>query len=146
MSNLGIDDLPERLREIARMDRAACAAALSALPGVTVPPRLRAETFRRLLAYEVQARALGGLTAQERRVLRSIAAGKSSSGSTVAAASPGTHLIREWYGRTYRVEVTEAGYVLDGTTHPSLSAVAKRITGTAWSGPRFFGLKGKRAS
>ena len=146
MSTPGIDDLPERLREIAVMDRAACAAALSALPGVTVPPRLRAETLRRLLAYEVQARALSGLTAQEKRALRSIAAGKSSSGSAVAASSPGTHLVRDWNGRTYRVDVTDAGYLLDGTTYRSLSAVAKRITGTAWSGPRFFGLTGKRSA
>lgn len=146
MSNPRIDDLVERLRQIASMDRATCAAALSALPGVTVPPRLRAETLRRLLAYEMQTRALGGLTAQERRVLRLIAAGKSSSDAAAASATPGTHLVRDWNGRTYRVQVTEAGYVLDGTTYRSLSAVAKRITGTAWSGPRFFGLTGKRAS
>ena len=146
MSNHGIDDLPERLREITRMGRAACAQALSALPGVTVPPRLRAETLRRLLAYELQARALGGLTAQERRALRSIAACKSPCTSAVTSATPGTHLVRDWNGRTYRVEVTETGYVLDGTTYASLSAVAKRITGTAWSGPRFFGLTRKRSA
>ena len=127
MSNPRNDDLVERLRQIASMDRATCAAALSALPGVTVPPRLRAETLRR-------------------RVLRLIAAGKSSSDAAAASATPGTHLVRDWNGRTYRVQVTEAGYVLDGTTYRSLSAVAKRITGTAWSGPRFFGLTGKRAS
>ena len=146
MSNHGIDDLQERLREITKMDRAACAEALSALPGVTVPPRLRAETLRRLLAYKVQARALGGLTARERRVLRSIAAGKPSSDSLAASGTPGTHLIRDWNGRTYRVAVTEAGCVLDGTAYASLSAVAKRITGTAWSGPRFFGLTRKRSA
>ena len=126
------------------MDRAACTAALSALPGVTVPPRLRAETLRRLLAYEIQARTLGGLTAKDKRTLRAIVGGKSD--ATSAAAHVGTHLVREWNGRTYRVEVMESGYVLDGTTYRSLSAVAKRITGTAWSGPRFFGLAGKRST
>ena len=139
-----IDDLPERIEEIATMDRAACAEALAALPGITVPPRLRAETLRRLLAYEVQARTLGGLTAQDRRTLRTVAAGKA--GREAGAASPGTHLVRDWNGRTYRVEVTETGYVLDGITYASLSAVAKRITGAAWSGPRFFGLTGKRSA
>ena len=140
-----IDDLPDRLREIASMDRAACAEALAALPGVTLPPRLRAKALRRLLAYEIQARALGSVTAGERRALRSIATGKSV-GDVAARASPGTHLVREWNGRTYRVEVTDEGYVLDGTTYGSVSAVAKRITGTAWSGPRFFGLSGKRSA
>ena len=141
-----IDDLPVRLEEIATMDRAACVEALAALPGITVPPRLRAETLRRILAYETQARTLGGLTAQERRTLRAVANGKTGREAGVAVASPGTQLIRDWNGRTYRVEVTESGYVLDGTTHTSLSAVAKRITGTAWSGPRFFGLTGKRSA
>lgn len=143
MSWVGIDDLQNRLMEIAKMDRDACAAALSALPGVTVPPRLRAETLRRLLAYESQAKTLGGLTAKEMRTLRSIANGKT--GGTPGAANVGTHLVREWNGRTYRVEVSEAGYVLDGMTYRSLSAVAKRITGTAWSGPRFFGLTRRRS-
>ena len=146
MSGVDINDLPERLREIAAMDRTACAEALAALPGVTVPPRLRAETLRRLLAYETQARALGGLTAQERRTLRAIANGKPGRDASVAVASPGTHLVRDWNGRTYRVQVTETGFVLNGTTYASLSAVAKRITGTAWSGPRFFGLTEKRSA
>ena len=128
------------------MDRAACAEALSALPGVTVPPRLRAETLRRLWAYETQARALGGLTAQERRRLRSVARGERIGKVVVGIVSPGTHLVREWNGRTYRVDVKETGYVLDGTTYASLSAVAKRITGTPWSGPRFFGLTNKRSA
>ena len=145
MSNRGLDDLPERLREIAAMDWSDCVAALSALPGIRVPPRLRAETLRRLLAYEVQARALGGVTAIERRMLRSVASGKPV-GDVSAQATPGTHLGREWNGRTYRVEVTDKGYLLDGTSYASLSAVAKRITGTAWSGPRFFGLTGKRSA
>ena len=128
------------------MDRAACAEALAALPGGTAPPRLRAETLRRLLAYETQARALGGLTAQERRTLRAVANGKAGRDAGVAVASPGAHLVRDWNGRTYRVQVTETGYVLDGATYPSLSAVARRITGTAWSGPRFFGLSAKRSA
>ena len=145
MSGHGIDDLQNRFREIASLDRAACAAELAAMPGLTVPPRLRAETLRRLMAYREQVQALGGLTASERRTLRSIASGKPI-GDVSAQASPGTHLVREWNGRTYRVEVIHNGYVLDGTTYRSLSAVAKRITGTAWSGPRFFGLTGKRSA
>ena len=139
-------DLPDRLWEIASMDRAACAEALSALPGVTPPPRLRAETLRRLLAYEMQTRAFGGLSPKEQRVLKAIAAGRCVSDVGAATASPGTHLVRDWNGRTYRVEVTDEGYVLDGTTYRSLSAVAKRITGTAWSGPRFFGLTSRRSA
>ncbi len=57
MNGQQIDDLPKRLREVASMDRATCAEALTALRGVTLPPRLRAGALRRLLAYELQARA-----------------------------------------------------------------------------------------
>lgn len=56
---------------------------------------------------------------------------------------PGAHLVREWNGRTYQVEVLTDGYRMDGRKWASLSAIAKHITGTAWSGPRFFGLTGK---
>jgi hypothetical protein len=57
-----------------------------------------------------------------------------------AMPSPGSRLLREWNGRMYAVDVLEKGFVMDGRTYRSLSAVAKRITGTDWSGPRFFGL------
>jgi hypothetical protein len=54
--------------------------------------------------------------------------------------SPGSRLLREWNGRMYAVDVLDKGFVMDGKTYRSLSAIAKRITGTDWSGPRFFGL------
>lgn len=54
--------------------------------------------------------------------------------------SPGARLIRDWNGRRYVVEVVEAGFVMDGKVYKSLTAIAYRITGARWSGPRFFGL------
>ena len=53
---------------------------------------------------------------------------------------PGTRLLREWNGRQHFVEVVDKGFVFDGKTYRSLSAIARRITGAHWSGPRFFGL------
>lgn len=53
---------------------------------------------------------------------------------------PGARLIRDWNGRRYVVDVVDTGFVLDGKSYRSLSAIAFRITGTKWSGPRFFGL------
>lgn len=52
----------------------------------------------------------------------------------------GTRLMREWNGRMHVVDVTDQGILFDGRIYGSLSAVAKRITGAHWSGPRFFGL------
>jgi len=56
-------------------------------------------------------------------------------------------LVREWDEREYRVTVTADGmYELDGKRFKSLSAAARHITGTQWSGPKFFGLpQGRRA-
>ena len=53
---------------------------------------------------------------------------------------PGARLLRDWNGRTHVVDVTEAGYLYEGETYRSLSAIARKITGAHWSGPRFFGL------
>jgi hypothetical protein len=44
------------------------------------------------------------------------------------------------------VEASPEGYVLDGKTYTSLSAIARHITGARWSGPRFFGLTRKRCA
>jgi hypothetical protein len=49
-------------------------------------------------------------------------------------------LVREGNGKSHMVEVVEAGFAWQGKTYRSLSAIATLITGTRWSGPRFFGL------
>ncbi len=61
---------------------------------------------------------------------------------TTAALPTGARLVRAWRGRTYEVTVVENGkaFVYDGTTYRSLSRVAEVITGSVWSGPKFFGL------
>ena len=79
-----------------------------------------------------------------RRRLAAVAKGNDRGSSPGPAISAGAHLVREWNGRTYRVEALADGYRMDGRTYRSLSGVARRITGTAWSGPRFFGLVGRR--
>ena len=57
------------------------------------------------------------------------------------SVAPGTVLIREWHGVSHRVTVLKDGVQLRGTRYRSLSAVARKITGSRWSGPRFFGLR-----
>ena len=54
--------------------------------------------------------------------------------------TPGSRLVRDWDSQTHIVDVTSDGYVWHGEVYGSLSAIAKRITGAHWSGPRFFGL------
>jgi hypothetical protein len=52
----------------------------------------------------------------------------------------GSRLVREWKGVVETVEVVEGGFIWKGKTYPNLSAAAFAITGTKWSGPRFFGV------
>ena len=55
--------------------------------------------------------------------------------------SPGTRLMREWQGKVHQVTVLVKGFEHQGKAYSSLSSIAREITGTAWSGPLFFGLK-----
>jgi Protein of unknown function (DUF2924) len=57
--------------------------------------------------------------------------------------TPGARLVREWRGRTHTVTITEDGFEYAGTSYPSLTKIAKKITGAHWSGPRLFGLLGR---
>lgn len=58
----------------------------------------------------------------------------------------GDVLKREWRGTVHRVAVDSHGYTYDGILFGSLSEVARKITGTRWLGPRFFGLERKLVS
>ncbi|TIR60185.1 MAG: DUF2924 domain-containing protein, partial [Mesorhizobium sp.] len=53
---------------------------------------------------------------------------------------PGARLVRDWNGKTHIVDVVEDGFVFEAKVYPSLSSIARKITGAHWSGPRFFGL------
>ena len=122
--------------EIEALDRAACLNHWREAFERSPPKHLSVPFMKRVLIWELQCRVLGGVSAKTQRALKRIAAGK----PVRPTAKPGAQLVREWNGRTYQVEVVEDGYVMDGKSYPSLSAVAKRITGAHWSGPRFFGL------
>jgi hypothetical protein len=115
-------------------------AAWSLRFGVPPAKKLSSAVLRAALEYEAQCSENGGLTKRDLQRLRSSATGRSAAPSKRSRATPGTHLVREWNGRSYQVAGIEGGYVLDGQTYGSLSAVAKHITGAHWSGPRFFGV------
>jgi hypothetical protein len=73
-----------------------------------------------VLAYELQAKRLGGLRASLRRAIAQKASGEGGQ-SKLAAASvspkPGTRLLHDWNGTTHVVDVTDAGYVWNGKSH-----------------------------
>ncbi|MDF1767893.1 DUF2924 domain-containing protein [Maricaulis sp.] len=104
------------------------------------PPRGLSQAFlARLVAYDLQADARGGISPRLEKRLLSMAAGETPK-PTAPKLKPGAQLMRTWNGVTHRVDVVEEGYRYKKETYASLSAIAKMITGTHWSGPRFFGL------
>lgn len=103
-----------------------------------------------ILAYRLQADALGDLDGESMRLLKQIGAGRTDVDPARLTSEfnvrrtdlkPGTILTREWNGRPHRVMVVQAGFAWMGKTYDSLSKVAFAITGTKWNGPRFFGLR-----
>ena len=94
----------------------------------------------RAVAYRMQERILGGLSPATRRVLEGLGE-KASTKPPPRELRPGTLLVREWQGTSHQVVVTDTGVIYRSRTYRSLSEVARLITGSRWSGPRFFGLK-----
>ncbi|MFQ6552649.1 DUF2924 domain-containing protein [Aestuariibius insulae] len=124
------------LSELAQAPRADCLARWGVAFGRPPPKHLSLPFLRKVLIWERQTKALGGLSTQTEQQLTRL--GRSKAGANLI--KPGSHLVREWNGRTYQVEVTADGYLMDGQRWRSLSALARHITGAHWSGPRFFGL------
>lgn len=131
------------LTDIDTLDRLGCIAEWERIIRGEAPKHLSITFLRKALAYEHQCRIFGGLSASTRRTLTAVANGKPIEDAARPSIQPGTHLMREWNGRTYQVEVIKDGFLLDGRKYRSLSAIAKKITGAHWSGPRFFGLNNR---
>ncbi len=131
------DELSILISGIDALDRALCRDRWREAFGRSPQKYLSPQFMKRVLIWDAQNKALGGVSSNTTRRLKQIAAGKALS----PTAKPGSHLVREWNGRTYQVEVVEGGYVMDGKSWKSLSAIAKHITGAHWSGPRFFGVQ-----
>lgn len=109
-------------------------------------PEFSPDVLVRGIAWRLQEKQHGGLAPAVERELARLAGQGGLPSRLCAPASislrPGTRLVRSWNGETYGVLVTDDGYRMGDRTYASLSSIAQAITGTKWSGPRFFGLKG----
>ena len=120
--------------------------------GGFAPAHLPRWLLLRVLAYRLQAAALGDLDRATMRFIRIPQGGAIDSfRSPFKKRMPrtrdgidlnsGTLLVREWNDNLEKVMVLDAGFAWNGKTFSSLSRVAKAITGTSWNGHRFFGLR-----
>ena len=109
------------------------------------PAKLRKELIVPILAYRMQEVVHGGLSRTARTRLQRLIDERPTSLARVrkerSASQPASKLIRSWGGEIHEVLITPEGYVYRGETYRKLSPIARRITGTQWSGPAFFGTK-----
>jgi len=110
------------------------------------PPAIQSgDVLRRMVAWKIQVEAFGDLapeaTSRIRRLTRAGQEGAAQSMASTTGLKAGSILVREWRGVEQRVLVLDKGFEYRDKRFKSLSQVARTITGTRWSGPRFFGLE-----
>ncbi|WP_219894240.1 DUF2924 domain-containing protein [Aquisediminimonas profunda] len=109
----------------------------------TTPPEITVDLLARSIAWKLQAQVYGGHSPETMRKLKALTSGRA--GDPVAGTlKPGTRILREWNGRSINVLAIEGGFLFEDRSYRSLSEIAREVTGTKWSGPRFFGMKAKR--
>lgn len=152
-------------KEVARLQKMTCGELreqFASVTGETTNAKNRKWLIRRIV-WRMQANVEGGLSADAINRIRKLADGadlRVTSPATRRLSSdaakrtrvvptgvptstmpiPGTLITRTYKGRELRVRVTQQGFEFEGELFGSLSAVAKHVTGSHWSGNRFFKL------
>jgi Protein of unknown function (DUF2924) len=147
--------LEDEIARLRGLDNEALRARWRTVFRSKAPAGLSRHLLLAIITYRLQAEVLGDLDAGTLRLLKKLELAPSKSEAiplTKALCdrrrtlSPGTILLREWNGQTHKVMVVDQGFAWGGATYDSLSKIAQAITGTRWSGPRFFGLRDKRST
>lgn len=99
------------------------------------------DLIARFICWHMQEQALGGLDQNITKLLDGLVRGDKPRANHFRRLRPGTVLVREYRGERHTVTVVSDGYVWRDDTYTSLTTIARTITGTAWSGPRFFGVR-----
>ncbi len=110
-----------------------------------LPTAFGPDLLRRSIAQKLQEDAYGKLSQPAQRELSRIVAllGKNPVArlELPRRIKAGAVLVRDWKEKTHRVTVLDKGFSYDERVYPSLSEIAREITGTRWNGPKFFGLR-----
>lgn len=130
--------LPENMEELTGWSRPDLVRLWEHSLGSSPPRGTSQPLLARLLAYDLQCRKKK-LPPRVQNRLQKLAHGEADKLPT-AKLKPGARLLREWNGLTHVVDIRDDGVYYRDKKYRSLSAIAKAITGSHWSGPRFFGL------
>lgn len=106
----------------------------------SAPKALSRDLLARMLAWHIQEQAFGGHDRATLKILASFAKGAPDT-PRKRRLKPGTEIVREYQGERHTVIITAEGFRWREGDYPSLTAIARIITGTNWNGPRFFGLR-----
>lgn len=140
------EPIPKRLADLRGLDRVALTDLWRQVFAASPPEKLRRDLMIPILAYRIQEKAFGPLKAGTRTHLRQLAEGFATDPGLVVSSRPalktGTRLVRKWRDEVHLVNVEANSYEYKGGRYKSLSQIARLITGTRWSGPLFFGIKG----
>ncbi len=139
----GSKSLKTELAGLAGIDRRQLQELWRRLYSSDPPEQISRQLLARAVAHRMQVRALGGLSFATRRALERATenGGTKNNQSLRGDLDTGLVLVRVWHGETHQVTTLEEGVQYRDKHYRSLSEVAREITGTRWSGPRFFGLK-----
>ena len=148
----GKSSIEDEIAHLRGLELAGLRARWQRVMGRQAPLHIPQHLLFAILAYRIQAEALGDLDAETTRLLKKIGSAEGTNKVAPLTAAydqrrrdllPGTVLTREWNGRNHRIMLVTEGFAWEGRTYDSLSGVAFAITGTKWNGPRFFGLRDK---
>src|ERR1700691_2860213 len=141
-------EITAKLQELPHLPKPKLLALWRELFAKPAHPRLRRNLMVPILAYRLQEQAYGGLKPSTRKRLQKLATEleENQKGSLPLAPQlrAGTRLLRQWQDQMHEVLVVDEGFEYRGKRYDSLSEIARRITGTRWSGPLFFGLKSQK--
>jgi|HubBroStandDraft_6_1064221.scaffolds.fasta_scaffold538917_2 hypothetical protein len=139
-SGSAVEALGTELDRIAKLNVDELRALWRATMGRPAPEALSRDLIARALAYHLHEQRLGGLDPHLRRLLATLAR---SGPEPIRHLKIGSVIIREHEGKVHEVMVASGGFCWSGQIYSSLSTIARKITGTNWNGPRFFGLREK---
>ncbi|MDL2338943.1 MAG: DUF2924 domain-containing protein [Pseudomonadota bacterium] len=123
------------------LDRNSLAKRWVATFECSAPRSCQATLLRLALGWHAQMQALRESVGSREADRAAQSLKRAASTSPGTGLSPGTRLLREWQGTTHHVTVLSSGFEYGGQTYRSLTAIARAITGSSWSGPLFFGLR-----
>jgi hypothetical protein len=144
MSTDANDGIEAEIKRIQSMTIAELRALWRARFNSEQPEAFGPDLLRRSMAQKLQEDAYGGLDKKTARLLNQLRAQSARTNGKIVISrriKPGAILVREWKGKSHRITVLDDGFGFEGKPYDSLSEIARRITGTRWNGPRFFGLR-----